>query len=84
MACYHVQFDKGDRAIITLPDDEGRIKLGRYTWRWDFHNFLGPSFFRVRRGGETFVENPPQEVWDAFGAWFKERKQRKEGVMPDA
>lgn len=75
MACVHI-----GNAIVSTPDDEGWARVKGKWWRWDFHWFLGPTFYRVpnrhaRWPEEICIEMPSHKVWKAFSLWFKKRKR---------
>lgn len=68
--------------VCSLVDGEGQSKDGR--WRWEFHDYLGPTFVTKTGKMRNFpaVRNP---VWKEFHAWLKEyeaakRKQSTSGV----
>ena len=63
-----------------LCDAEGSAKVGTRLWRWEFHEYLGPTF--VDKDGNSVKcpgENHP--VWHAFNAWlwdyYTKKKNRK-------
>lgn len=72
MACIHV-----GGAIVTVSDGEGSAVVNGRTWRWDFHEYLGPTF--VNKHGEMLKRQPgPRNpVWPAFEQWVRERNARK-------
>ena len=42
-------------------------------WRWEFHNYLGPTFLKA--DWETPLVHQPNEnhpVWDRFNEWLKQ------------
>jgi hypothetical protein len=73
MACIRV-----GAAIVTVSDGEGSAVVQGRTWRWDFHEYLGPTF--VDKHGNMLKRQPGENhpVWDAFATWLTERDDRKE------
>jgi hypothetical protein len=74
VACVHV-----GKAIVSIPDAEGWARIRGVWHRWDFHSYLGPTFYRVpnrfKRWPEEFiVHEPSHKLWKAFKLWHKKRK----------
>lgn len=59
------------RRIIVdcFVDGEGSAVVRGRTWRWEFHEYLGPTF--VNKKGQS-IDYPPEgsPVWDAFNDWL--------------
>lgn len=62
--------------ICSFVDAEHTVKIGRRTWRWEFHEYLGPTFLDHR--GEPLKRQPPEgsPVWPVFNAWLQEYRQK--------
>lgn len=51
-------------------DGEGSAKIGNTIWRWEFHEYMGPTFYRGKKS-DTPVDPPARSpVWDAFNEWL--------------
>lgn len=55
--------------ICCLVHAEGSTIVNGRKWRWEFHNYLGPTF--LDRKGES-IASPPENhpVWKEFNAWL--------------
>jgi len=73
MACIRIS----PSCIITVSDGEGSAVVSGRTWRWDFHDYLGPTF--VDRHGNMLKRQPGENhpIWKPFAAWVKAYDARK-------
>lgn len=55
--------------VCSLVDGEGQSKDGR--WRWEFHDYLGPTFV-TKAGKMRAFPGERHPVWREFEAWLKE------------
>lgn len=67
--------------IDTFIDATGEAVVNGRLWKWEFHEYLGPTF--LKRDGEPRNKYPSERhpVWDAFQAWlgdYYEKKGNKE------
>lgn len=67
----------GFPCLIDYHDGEGSAVVNGRTWRWDFHDYCGPTF--LRKDGEPMRRFPSENnpVWDAFSEWHKIYKERR-------
>jgi hypothetical protein len=81
MACTRI----APNVIVCGPDGYGEATVNGRVWRWDFHNYLGPTF--IKKDG-SMLKNQPGEnhpVWNAFADWLtkhddaREKKASREG-----
>lgn len=67
--------------ICSFVDAEGSAIVRGKEWRWEFHEYLGPTF--LRKNGDPLTRQPSgrHPVWDAFAKWLKEydaaKKEKK-------
>ena len=75
MACLHGTFG-GSAVIISVPDAYGEAVVNGRTWRWDFHEYCGPTFLRAN--GDLLTRQPGEHhpVWKAFEAWLVARNEK--------
>lgn len=72
----------GTPCFIDYADGEGSAVVNGRTWRWEFHEYCGPSF--MNKDGAPILRLPSEHhpVWIAFGDWLKEwqagRKKSRE------
>lgn len=60
---------------IDYHDGEGSAVVNGRTYRWEFHEYCGPTF--LRKDGEPWKRICPGEnhpVWDEFEKWLKKYK----------
>ena len=73
--------DLQERAFVhlcSMRHGEGEVVIAGKTWRWEFHDYLGPTFLKA--DWETPLvhqPNPKHPVWDRFGEWLVEYKAEK-------
>jgi len=60
----------------SLRFGEGKDKNGKL-WRWEFHEYMGPSF--LRKDGEPLVNQPGEKspAWDVFNEWYRAQPDNK-------
>lgn len=64
--------------IATFPDlHEIRVKGKRWHFRYDWGQWLPPSFVRVRDGEDIQLEHVPQAVWNEWGAWYQREAYKR-------
>lgn len=59
--------------VCSFRDATGSCVIVGKTWRWEFHDYLGPTFLKA--DWDTPLVRQPGEkhpVWDHFDAWLKE------------
>lgn len=63
--------------ICSLVDATHTVKIGKRTWRWEFHHYLGPTFLDHR--GEPLKRQPGERspVWPVFNAWLAEYEKTR-------
>lgn len=61
--------------VCSLIDAEGSCKIAGKEWRWEFHEYLGPTF--VTKAGEPLKNQPSEKhpVWDRFSEWLTEYRK---------
>lgn len=60
----------GGSGIICGPDKFVNLEpYGAKVW-CEYHNYLGPSFYRSRNS-TVEIANPSKKTWDAFEKWQK-------------
>ena len=69
----------GHLTYIDFPDSYGEAIVNGRLWRWEFHNYLGPTF--LKKNGEPRKCQYPKskDVWAAFSEWLnnKENENRR-------
>jgi hypothetical protein len=77
MACIHLKLGTNSSAIVTVADSYGECVIAGKTWRWEFHNYLGPTF--LRKDGEMLKNQPSERhpVWDKFNEWLTEYRKTR-------
>lgn len=65
----------GSVCFIDFADAEGSATVNGKVWRWEYHNFLGPTFV-LANGEARKCQNPPKAVWAAFEKWEKNRNKK--------
>ena len=60
--------------FIDYHDGEGSANIGGKKYRWEFHEYLGPTF--LRKDGEPLVRQPSEKhpVWKEFDKWLVKYK----------
>lgn len=68
----------GNPCIVTVSDGYGEAVINGIKWRWDWHNYCGPTF--VNKDGSDRKRMPGENhpVWKAIQKW--ERKRAKKGI----
>ena len=59
--------------LCSMRQATGSTVIAGKTWRWEFHDYLGPTFLKA--DWETPLVNQPSEkhpVWDRFDEWLKD------------
>jgi len=68
----HLTSINGLPCFIDYADAYGEAEVDGKIWKWEFHDYLGPTF--LKKDGEPrecqFPKN--KKVWDAFEKWLKE------------
>jgi hypothetical protein len=75
MAGLHLVSNDGSIVTrVSLPDGEGSAVVGKRTYRWTFHKYLGPTFLRA--DGEILKNQPGENhpVWPRFEKWLDEQQ----------
>lgn len=77
----HSEIINGSRVFVDYADAEGSAVVNGRTWRWEFHEYLGPGW--LRKDGEPRKCQCPtsKAVWAAFEKWhknYRRAKKRKE------
>lgn len=62
---------------IDYHDGEGSAVVNGREWRWEFHEYCGPTF--LRKDGEPLKRFPSEKhpVWDEFDKWLKLYKEKR-------
>ena len=73
----HSEIINGSRVFIDYADAEGSAVVNGRVWRWEFHEWCGPSF--LRKDGEPRKCQCPtvKAVWDAFEKWHRKYQLAK-------
>lgn len=81
MTCAHGRSD-GMVVHICGPEAEGSAVVRGRTWRWDFHDYLGPCFVDAK--GNPLKRQPTERnpVWDAFAVWLENYRATKAARTP--
>ena len=75
----HCAIINGQKVFIDYPDAEGSAIVNGRVWRWEWHDYLGPTFLK-KDGNPRKCQCPTvKAVWDAFEKWLK-RYVRKKGI----
>ena len=71
----HSTVINGTRIFVDYADGYGESVVGGRTWRWTFHDYLGPLW--LRKDGEALRCQCPtrKAVWAAFTAWHRRYEQ---------
>lgn len=68
--------------FVCTDDGKGQAKVGRRTYRWSFHHYMGPLF--LRKNGQPLKCQPGRKhpVWPRFDKWLREwRSKNKPPVL---
>ena len=67
----------GQVCFIDYADAYGEAKVNGTVWRWEFHDYLGPTF--LRKDGEPRKCQCPtvKAAWKAFDKWLKRYEKEK-------
>lgn len=62
---------------VDYYDGEGSAVVGRRTYTWTFHEWMGPYFYGKR--GQELKRQPEERsaVWPLFYKWLKKYKARR-------
>lgn len=64
---------RGKNFIVdSFVDGEGGAVVAGKLWKWEFHEYLGPTFLNVRTGQPKKYPPEKHPIWAAFDAWLKE------------
>lgn len=58
--------------ICSFIDAEGSAQVGSTFWRWEFHEYMGPTFYRGKKSEKPVSPSEKSPVWDHFNAWLLE------------
>ena len=73
----HCAIINGHKVFIDYPDAEGSAIVNGRVWRWEFHDYLGPTFLK-KNGDPRECQCPiVKAVWDAFDKWLKRYDRKK-------
>lgn len=75
MTCERFRFGDGSVAILNMGGPNLRITAGGQVFRFEFHEYLGPSMIG-KRG--DIIQNFPGKYspfWDALHFWLKQGKR---------
>ena len=72
----HREIINGNVCFLDYADGEGEAAVDGRIWRWDFHEWVGPTFLRTD-GNPRANQNPSKKVWAAFTRWHKKYKRAK-------
>jgi hypothetical protein len=77
MTCTHVKLGTMHISICG-PEAEGSCVIGGKTWRWDYHEYMGPCFLKAN--GDPLKNQPGEKhpVWDRFDEWVRKYLAEKE------
>ena len=68
----------GGAIVCSFDDATGEARVNGRTYRWEFHDYLGPTFLKA--DWDTPLVRQPGEkhpVWDAFDKWLVEYQIHK-------
>lgn len=65
--------------IDCFCDAEGSAKVGNRIWRWEFHEFLGPTFVD-KKGNSVNSPSEHSPVWNAFNDWLWKYYTEKKNI----
>lgn len=73
----HMTLVGGSPCFIDYADAYGEAVVNGRVWRWEYHNYLGPTF--LRKDGEPRKCQCPtiDAVWDAFQVWLKKYEKAR-------
>jgi hypothetical protein len=76
MAGTKIQFGE-HVGFIDYHDGEGSAVVNGREYRWEHHEYCGPTF--LRKDGEPMKRQPGEHhpVWEAFNRWFKEYRPKR-------
>lgn len=68
----------GQPCFIDYSDGEGRAVVNGKEWRWDFHEYCGPTFYN--KDGEPRKNFPSENhpVWKSFNKWLRKYEKEKD------
>ena len=67
----------GCPVFLDFPDGTGGAVVNGREWRWDYHDYLGPTFYR-KDGSPRKCQCPTvKAVWTAFEAWLAKYQAKK-------
>ena len=80
MTCQRLTIN-GHTAIVCGPSkrDFGECICGWRRIRWEYHDYLGPSFELLSKSKKWVDFAPPihHGVWKVFDRWFKDREAKE-------
>lgn len=77
MAGERIQMPDGTFCFIDYADGEGQAVVNGRVWRWEFHEYCGPTFLRAD-GEPRKCQCPTVEaVWRAFEKWHRAYEKAK-------
>ncbi len=65
------------RCFVDYADGEGEAVVNGRKWRWEFHDFCGPSFLKKNGDPRDCQPGEKHPVWKAFNKWFKKYEKSK-------
>lgn len=68
----------GTPCFIDYHDGKGSCVIGKTKYRWEFHHYCGPAFFRGDKGTKEIFPGEKHPVWPFFEAWHKKYKKARE------
>ena len=66
--------------VVSVSDDYGEAVVNGRTWRWEWHNYLGPEFVNKDGSSRKRIPGIKHPVWKALKKW--ERKRRAKEAKP--
>lgn len=65
------------RMAIDYHDGEGSAIVNGRLWRWEFHEYCGPTFLRKDGEARKHIPKENHPVWDAFEKWLKKYRPKR-------
>jgi len=74
----------GGAFVCSFRDATGCAEVNGRTYRWEFHDYLGPTFLCA--DWETPLKRQPGEhhpIWEKFGEWLTAYQESKKARSSD-
>jgi len=74
----HLTTIAGCPCFIDYADAYHEVTIGRTVWRWDFHDYLGPTFLKANGEPRKCQCPTVKSLWEEFNAWLETHKKAKQ------